>query len=84
MTTKHTHSFGESHAVKIGKVKARQFCGMYPMPDVGYEVIVAITSDDTFSAFKHRLMVQNISGEYWLCSSSVSREEWPVIFKVQA
>lgn len=76
-------SMGNDHMRRISTATARQLCGMYPAPDMGYETVVAFTRDIHFPAFAHRLHVQNISGSYFIACSSYMVEQWPDVFKVQ-
>ena len=76
-------SMGADFMAGISERTARQLCGMYPTPKPGYEVIVGFARDVKFPSFKNRLLVQNIGGSYFVCSSSAKISEWPEIFKVQ-
>lgn len=77
------HSMGDKYMVRIGDKSARALCGMYPMPNMGHEIIVAIAPDKQFPSFKNRLLVQNISGQYFLASNSVEVTAWPDVFKIE-
>lgn len=76
-------SMGDDHMRRIGAKTARQLCGMYPLPEMGYETLVAFTRDAGFPSFAHRLGVQNISGCYFVACSSYAVDQWPEVFKVQ-
>jgi hypothetical protein len=60
----------------------KSLCGMYPLPRMGYETIIAIKPDPIYSGFWFRLMIQNISGTYVLTSNNVPRSQWHDIFQV--
>ena len=76
-------SMGNEYMVRIGDKAARALCGMYPMPNMGHEIIVVIAPDKQFPSFKNRLSVQNISGQYFLASNSVEVPAWPDVFKIE-
>lgn len=76
-------SMGNNHMRQIGEKTARALCGMYPMPKMGHEVIVAFKKDAVFPSFAHRLTVQNISGAYFVTSSSTEVDSWPSVFGVE-
>ena len=69
-------SYGADYMCRIGKATALKLCGMYPMPRMGYEVAVAIARDAA------PLMVQNISGDYYLASTSDSIDRWPAVYGI--
>ena len=71
---------GADYMVKIGPKSARALCGMHPVPRVGYEYTVAVKNDNL--GFSHRLTVQNVSGDFWLTCSNVSRSVWGETFGV--
>jgi len=73
---------GANHMVKIGPKSARGLCGMYPVPRVGYECTVAFKKDNL--GFSQRLIVQNVSGEFWLACSNVAKSAWGETFGVSA
>lgn len=72
--------FGQDYEAPVSKAVAKRFAGMYPLPRMGYEIVVAIAGD-SFAGWL-RLHLQNISGQYVLASTSCKRSEWPEIFKV--
>lgn len=76
-------SMGDDHMRKISANTARQLCGMYPLPYMGYETVVAFARDRAFPSFAHRLHVQNVSGVYFVACSSCTVDQWPGVFKVQ-
>jgi hypothetical protein len=73
--------YGQDYEHKIGPKTARSFCGMYPLPKMGYETLVAIAPDAY--GFKQRLYVQNISGTFVLASSTTKKQDWEEVFKVK-
>lgn len=76
-------SMGDDHMRRISTATARQLCGMYPLPSMGYETVVAFARDVSFPSFVHRLHVQNVSGVYFVACSSCTVDQWPDVFKVQ-
>lgn len=76
-------SMGDDHMRRISVKTARQLCGMYPAPAMGYETVVAFVRDSNFPSFAHRLHVQNIAGSYFVACSSCTVDQWPDVFKVQ-
>ena len=72
--------YGADYMTKISKVNAKAFCGMYPLPKMGSETVVAIAKIQQL--FKLELTVQNISGCYYLASSQVPISQWPETFQV--
>ena len=72
--------YGPDYMVKISKPNARAFCGMYPLPTMGSETVVAVAKIQ--HGFKVELTVQNISGSFYLASSQVQVKDWADIFKV--
>ena len=74
-------SMGPNHMRRISRKSAKGLCGIYPIPEVGYETIVAL-KDDGYGG-KFRLYVQNVSGDYYVASSQVTVEKWPEIFQVE-
>ncbi|QMV32526.1 hypothetical protein KMB83_gp06 [Ralstonia phage Anchaing] len=82
--TEHARSitgYGLDYEAKISAKRARALCGMYPMPQMGYETCVAFL--DT-GLMKHKLYVQNVSGTYALACTTAKRSEWPELFGVAA
>lgn len=69
-------SYGPDHMCRIGKAVALKLCGMYPMPQMGSETVVAITRA------ARPLTVQNISGEYFLASTSHAIAQWPDVYGI--
>lgn len=78
-----TWSYGADRMRQISIRDARGLCGMYPLPRMGEETIVAIKPDPTFSTFKLRLMVQNIAGQYFIASTDAKVCDWPAVFGVE-
>ena len=76
--------YGPDHMVRISKSDARKLCGMYPLPEMGYSVTVAIKPDPVFSSFWYRLDVQNVSGDYFLACTNVTKDQWVEVFGVCA
>jgi hypothetical protein len=70
----HNH-YGPNFMAEISAATARKLCGMYPMPEMGHEIVVGIAEGA-------RLHVANISGAYFICSTDVAIEDWPTEFGV--
>lgn len=71
------HPYGDKYAVKVSKAKAKSFCGIFPLPSIGSETLVALTRAG-------KLYVQNVSGVYFLASPFVPVEHWKTEFGVTA
>lgn len=74
--------WGRDYMVRISAKTARQLAGMYPVPHMGYEIVVGIAPCQ-FGLSPHRLTLQNLSGDFYLACSSRKVEEWPEVFRVQ-
>ncbi|MBB5409257.1 hypothetical protein HDG34_003198 [Paraburkholderia sp. HC6.4b] len=74
-------SYGRDYMRRISAGSARKLCGLYPMPRMGYETIVAVANDGYGG--KYHLCVQNISGIWFLACTSVPVADWPEIFQVK-
>ena len=79
-----TWFYGNEHMLQISKGEAKKLCRMYPLPEVGYETVVA-----SVVAFKQgiligslRLCVKNVSGSYMIASSQVRVSDWDSVFGV--
>ena len=70
-----------SHQAPLTRKQARALCGMYSLPAVGYETVVAIKPDGM--GFKRRLQVANVSGDFYAVSYDTPRSEWAAEFRVQ-
>lgn len=68
-------NYGANHQGRISAKDARALCGMYQLPLMGYETVVAVVPGA-------RLYVANMSGAYFLRSPSVPVHAWPVVFGV--
>lgn len=73
-------SYRPDYMRQIGKAAARALCGMYPLPAIGCETIVAIVP--AAWGFKSRLTVQNVSGAYFVASVDTKVCDWPAVFGV--
>ena len=73
---------GADYERLISKKTALNLCGMYPLPRMGEEIVVAIKSDPDYSAFRLRLMVGNYSGRFVITSHDVKRSRWSDVFGV--
>ena len=71
-------SYGPDHMRKVSKATARGLCGMFPLPEMGSERLVAFTSDRS-----NRLYVQNVSGDFYVASETAKIERWPELFRVE-
>lgn len=73
-------SYGPDYMRKISDASARALCGMYPLPKIGHETIVAIKPGGW--GFKLRLTVQNIGGAFFIASTGAKVCDWPSVFGV--
>ena len=74
-------SMGPRFMQQISKSNAARLCGMYPLPKMGCEVGCAFVKN-VVGGFD-RLMVQNISGSFFVACGSVSIDYWPDTFHVE-
>ena len=74
-------NFGSEYQVCVTPTTARRLCGMYPVPEIGCETVVAIVQTDL--GFKYRLQVANIGGQVVVRSSAMTVDQWPDVFRVQ-
>ena len=70
-------NYGRDYMGRIGPKSARELCGMYPLPRVGEETVVALRPNGP------RLYVANISGHYVLRSAQSKVDQWPEMFGVR-
>jgi hypothetical protein len=82
LSHKSSCNMGESHMARISKATAKKLCDMYPLPSMGREMVVAVKLDPCYSAFNLMLLVQNISGYFYLASSDTAKEYWPDVFGI--
>ncbi|WP_232456007.1 hypothetical protein [Burkholderia ubonensis] len=73
--------YGLDFEVNLSKREAKALCGMYPLPAIGNETIVAVAPDGYGG--RYRLYVQNVSGMYVLASYQVRRAKWKEVFGVE-
>ena len=71
---------GEAYMVRISAKTARAFAGLYSVPAMGHEIVVAIAPSRL--GFRNILLLQNLSGDFYLCSPSSDVVEWPNVFKI--
>lgn len=76
-------SYGPDYMRGISRASAAKLCGMYPLPPMGSEIVVAIRPDPVWSTFKKRLSVQNVSGSFFLASTDTRVDAWPSVFGVE-
>lgn len=74
-------SMGADYMQRIAPKDARALCGMYPLPKMGYETVCALAKGP--HGFFNRLLVQNISGAYFLACTSEPTANWPEVFRVE-
>lgn len=80
-STRTATGFGLEYESAVSPKRARALALMYPLPRPGYEITVALAFDDW--RCKHLLTLQNISGKFFLASSTMPKERWANFFKVQ-
>jgi len=68
---------GLTHAKRVWPAEARRYAGMYPVPEMGHEIVVAFTADRM-----HKLYLANVSGHFYLRSYDTARDKWTEVFKV--
>lgn len=71
---------GPDWMARIGASAARAMAGMYHMPEIGSEMIVAYTKINGVSS---RMLLANISGDWYLYSDTVKVADWPAVFRVE-
>lgn len=65
---------GLDYEAKISPKKARQYAGMYPLPRLGYEILIARTLGNNV------LKLGNVSGAYVLFSHTTPKCAWRDVF----
>lgn len=70
-------NYGKDYMGRISPKSARALCGMYPVPRVGEETVVALRPNGP------RLYVSNLGGAYVLRSAQAKYTEWPDMFGVK-
>lgn len=78
-----TWSYGADRMRRISIRDAGMLCGLYPLPIMGSATIVAMRPDPLYPDFNIRLEVQNISGQYFLASTSAKVCDWPAVFGIE-
>lgn len=74
-------SYGPDYMRRISKPNAQALCGMFPLPRLGYETVVAVVPDGYGG--RKRLHVQNVAGHFYLASTDTRVQDWPATFGVQ-
>ena len=69
-------NYGKDYMGRISPKSARALCGMYPVPKVGEETVVALRPNGP------RLYVSNLGGSFVLRSAQARVSEWPSLFGV--
>lgn len=67
---------------QVTKRQARNLAGMYPIPMMGDEIVVALKHIN--GMWYEKLRLQNVSGTFQLHSNNVPVEDWPNVFQVKA
>lgn len=70
--------FGGGYMCSIGKTTANRLVKV--LPGMGYEIVVSHIKNDM--GFFDQLLLQNISGTYYLASSSVLIANWVKVFGI--
>lgn len=73
-------NMGPDHMARVGRSTAQMMAGMYPMPQMGCELVVGYTK---FDGVVSRLLLANISGDWYLTSYTTKVEHWPKVFLVE-
>jgi hypothetical protein len=71
--------FGNEWEIQISTKKAKHLLGDFPLPRMGHITDIKIKKCDY--GFYHRLSVMNISGTYFVASSSIPHREWLSFFE---
>lgn len=77
-----TWSYGPRYMRQISRASAVKLCGMYPLPPMGSETVVAVAKDQ-FGFGWVRLQVQNVSGTFYIASTDIPVDQWVEVFKVE-
>lgn len=70
-------NYGKDYMGRISPKSARALCGMYPVPKVGEETVVALRPNGP------RLYVSNLGGAFVLRSAQAKVDQWPDLFGVR-
>ena len=70
--------WGEDYMIRISKAEAKKLCDL---PKMGYETV--LQHKRCSRGFRLTLVVQNISGGFWLACSSTPTTMWLEVFGVQ-
>lgn len=74
-------SYGPAWMRRVSRKTAIALCGGYPLPQMGTESIVALAPDG-FGG-RTRLVVQNVSGDFYVASADTAVDQWPTVFRVE-
>ena len=70
--------WGEDYMVRISEAGAKKLCDL---PKMGYGAV--LQHKRCSLGFRLELVVQNISGSFWLACSSTPTARWPEVFGVE-
>lgn len=73
-------SYGRDYMRKISKRTASMLCGQFGLPRMGYGLTIADVNDKLWTTHRHILEIQNISGDFYIASSTTDVDDWPAIF----
>lgn len=71
---------GPDHMARIHRSTARMMAGMYRMPQPGHELVVGYVR---INGVVNRLMLANVSGDWYLTSNTAPVGLWPTVFLVE-
>ncbi len=70
--------YGNEWEMQVSKAKAQKILGENTLPRMGYETTVKTVKCDY--DFTHHLVVNNISGIFYIACCSIAVREWVSIF----
>lgn len=76
-------NFGATHMVRIGKREAALVAGPLRLPRMGHQVTVASQTFEVMFSFEERLDLVNLSGRFWLRSTTQPVDQWKDAFGVE-
>jgi hypothetical protein len=73
----HYHGIGEQYERRVSTAAANRLAGMYPLPVMGSEIVVALAPE------RGRLYLANISGAFYVRCYTWPVQDWPQVFQVR-
>ena len=75
-------SMGPDYMVRIGAADAKYVSGGFTLPRMGYECDAREVRPVQWPHLPLVLTLQNMSGDYYLCSPHARIDQWPDVFGV--